>query len=147
MEWQLWSWASRIAAWGEKRIWGICDTQRTLPCWKYCCVVICRGEQKAPENATHPRNRRKLTVWKIRFFGCVAFSGAFFFPSKRASKSTRKRNTPENADFRNGQSSAVSSFLRFRVCCVFGCSLAPAKIYYHPCEFSPGKQGVSETLP
>ena len=45
---------------------------------------------------------------------------------KRRTKSTRKRNTPENAGNRPFPESAFSGVLRFQVCCVFGCSLAPA---------------------
>ena len=71
---------------------------------------------KAPEKATHPKMQKvKLTVLKICVLGCVAFLGCSLFPSKRAPRHTRKRNTPENADIQNHQFSAFSGVLRVRV--------------------------------
>ena len=69
-----------------------------------------RGEQETQ----HTRTRRKLSVPKICIFGCFAFSGALWSRSLRASKHTRKRNTPDIDDSGNDQ-------LRFRACCVFRC--------------------------
>ena len=73
-----------------------------------------RGEQKAPKNATHPKTQKIDRSENLRFRVCCVF-GCSLFPSKRAPKHTRKRNTPENADFRNGLFSAFSGVLRFRV--------------------------------
>ena len=73
-----------------------------------------RGRQKAPENATHPKTQKIDHSENLRFRVCCVF-GCSLFPSKRAPKHTRKRNTPENADFWSGQFSAFSGVLRFRV--------------------------------
>ena len=61
----------------------------------------------------------------------------------RRTKSTRKRNTPENADpekslkktpenaaHPKSQILGTIDYLRFRVCCAFGCVLAPAKNFW-----------------
>ena len=74
-----------------------------------------RGEQRAPENATHPKTQVPDRSENLRFRVCCVF-GCSLFPSNRAPKHTRKRNTPENADSRNGQALAFSGVLRFRVC-------------------------------
>ena len=61
----------------------------------------------------------------LRFRVCCVF-GCSLFSSKGAPKHTRKRNTPKNADSRNGPLPAFSSVLRFRVCfgaCQFNSSL------------------------
>ena len=97
--------------------------------WKRC------GECFSAENKEHPktqhtRKRRKLTVPKICVFGCVAFSGALCSPLRG------RQNTPENATHPNCRIIGTVNFLRFQVCCVFGCFLAEC-FRGHP-ESGPG---------
>ena len=87
-----------------------------------------RREQKAPENATHPKTQVIDRFQNQRFRVCCVF-GCSLFPSKRAPKHTRKRNTPENADSGNGRLLAFSGVLRFRV--LFGaCQTFRAELPY-----------------
>ena len=88
-----------------------------------------RGEQKAPENATHPKTQKTDRSENLRFWVCCVF-GCSLFPSKRAPKHTRKRNAPENADFWNGLFSAFSGVLRFRV--LFGACQRTEPLFF--CE-------------
>ena len=74
-----------------------------------------RGEQRAPENATHPKTQIIEVSEHLRF-RCVVFSGALLFCPKRAPKHTGKRNTPEISDAGKGRLPAFSGVLRFRVC-------------------------------
>ena len=79
-----------------------------------------RGEQRAPENATHPKTQVTGGSRNLRFRVCCVF-GCSLFPSKRAP------NTPENATHPKSQIPGTTRYSRFRVCCTFGCVLAPAK--------------------
>ena len=45
-----------------------------------CALAPLRGEQRAPENATDLKTQTLGTVRYLRFFGCVAFSGALCSP-------------------------------------------------------------------
>ena len=67
-----------------------------------------RGEQRAPENATHPK-----TQVIDRFRVCCVF-GCSLFPSKRAPKHTRKRN----------EHPKTRVIWERSITCVFGCSFA-----------------------
>ena len=69
----------------------------------------------------HTRKRRNFTVLKTCVFGCVAFSGALCFPIKGRQTHTRKRKHTRYRRFWERP-------LCFRVCCVFGCVLASAKV-------------------
>ena len=68
----------------------------------------------------HTRKRRKLAVPKICVFGCVAFLGALC-STLRGRQNTRKRNTPETADFGNDQLPAFSGVLFFFWVCFGAC--------------------------
>ena len=71
--------------------------------------------KKSEENKEHPKTHG------ICVFGCVAFSGALCSPLRG------HQNTPENATHPKSQIPGTTRYSRFRVCCVFGCVLAPAK--------------------
>ena len=71
--------------------------------------------KKAPQNATHPKTQEIDSSENLRFRVCCVF-GCSLFPSKRAPKHTRKRNTLENTDFQSGQFSA------FRACFAIFCA-------------------------
>ena len=62
----------------------------------------------------HTRKHRKLNVPKSAFTGdlCSPLRG--------------RQDTPENATHPKAQMFGPASYFRFRVCCVFGCVLAPA---------------------
>ena len=66
-------------------------------------TTLFRGEQKAPENATHPKTQVIDRFQNLRFQVCCVF-GSSLFRSKRAPKHTRKRRFWERS-----------------VTCVFGC--------------------------
>ena len=75
-----------------------------------------RGQQRAPENATHPKTQEIYHSENLRFRVCnCCFFWCSLFPSKRVPRHTRKCNTPEKADFRNGQFPAFSGVLRLGV--------------------------------
>ena len=68
-----------------------------------CWAASIREEQKAPENATHPKTQVIDRFQNLRFRVCCVF-GCSLFPSKRAPKHTRKRR-----------------FCGRSTTCVFGC--------------------------
>ena len=63
------------------------------------------------------RKRRYLTVPRICVFEGVAFSGVFWRPVRG------EQRAPENATHPKTQILGTVRYLRFWVCCVFGCSL------------------------
>ena len=71
------------------------------------------GAKKHPKTQ-HTRKRRHPTVPRICVFGCVAFSGVLWRP-------LREQRAPENATHPKTQILETVDYLRFRVCCVFGC--------------------------
>ena len=79
-------------------------------CLSYFCLArLFLNKKFSEDNKQHPktqhtRKRRKQTIPKVCVFGCVAFSGA------------------------KSRILGTASYLRFRVCCVFGGVLAPAKL-------------------
>ena len=88
-----------------------------------CCIqigTIISEENKKHPKTQHTRKRRQSTISRICVFRCVAFSGALCSPLRG------RQNTPENATHPKTQILGTVDYLRFRVCCVFGCSLAPA---------------------
>ena len=75
--------------------------------------IFSEGNKEHPKTQ-HTRKRRKLTApFQICVF--VAFSGALCSPLRG------RQNTPENATHPKTQIFGAVNFLRFRVCCVFGC--------------------------
>ena len=89
-----------------------------------------RGEQRAPENATHPKTQKIDRSENLRFRVCCVF-WCSLFASKRAPKHTRKRNTPEMADLGNGELVVFSGVLRFRVCSVGIIERGTPQTYVH----------------
>ena len=79
------------------------------------------GAKKHPKTQ-HTRKHRQSTIPNICDFGCVAFSGAFWRPLRG------EQRAPENATHPKTQILGTIDYLRFRVCCVFGCSLLPSDI-------------------
>ena len=69
----------------------------------------------------HTRKRRKVTASKICVFGCVAFSGVSWCPLRGEQRASENATHPKTQIF------GAVTFLRFRVCCVFGCFLAPSE--------------------
>ena len=64
-----------------------------------------------------PENASNWPVRKICSLGCVAFSGVLWRPLRG------EQRAPENATHPKTQIFGTASYLRFPVCCVFGCSL------------------------
>ena len=69
---------------------------------------------KSTRKHTHPKTQVIDCPQNLRFRVCCVF-GCSLFPSKRAPKHTRKRNTPETADSGDGRLPAFSGVLRFQV--------------------------------
>ena len=86
-----------------------------LVMFQHPAVREIRGDQKTPENATHPKTSVPDGSENVHFRVCCIF-GCSLFSSKRAPKHTRKSNTPEIADSGNLRLSAFSGVLHFRVC-------------------------------
>ena len=88
-------------------------------------------------NATHPKTQVMDRSENLRFRVCCVF-GCVLAPPQRRTKSTRKRNTPENADSRNGPVPAFSGVLRFRVLFVL---LWLSRIIFIVSDFCPILKG------
>ena len=92
------------------------------PCDNTCKLRLSEENKEHPKTQRAPENAGNRLFPEICVFGCVAFSGALCSPLRG------RQDTPENATHPKTQSLGTVDYLRFRVCCVFGCSLlAPAK--------------------
>ena len=104
--------------------------------------------QNTPKNATHPKTQ-VMAVPKICVFGCTMISledsllcddfplppceCRVYMPQGCANRTyfmqytlRGRQNTPENATRPKSQIFRTASYLHFRMCCVFGCVLAPS---------------------
>ena len=73
-----------------------------------------RREQRAPENATHPKTQVVDRSENLRFRVCCVF-GCSLFPSKRAPKTHPKTQHTRKRRFSERSMTCVSGVLRFRV--------------------------------
>ena len=89
--------------------------------WRFWSSILA-GAKEHPKTQ-HTRKRRRSTVPRICVFGCVAFSGVFWRPPRG------EQRAPENATHPKTQILGTVDCLRFRVCCVFGCSLFSSDDY------------------
>ena len=91
--------------------------------FKSTCELFWQAPKSTRKLNTHPKTRVTDRSQNLRFrvyciFGCA------LAPSYRwGTKSTRKRNTPENADSGNGHLPAFSGALRFRGAVLFSSEL------------------------
>ena len=82
-------------------------------CWPHSCITWKSEENKEhPKTQHHPKTRVPGRSRNLRLRVCCVF-GCSLFPSKRAPKHTRKRNTPEIADSGNDQVLAFSGVFAF----------------------------------
>ena len=77
-------------------------------------LVLIRGEQRAPENATHPKTQVINRSQNLRVRVCVTFWSAL------CSALRGRQNTQLKT-----QILGTVDCPRFQACCVFGCVLAP----------------------